>query len=109
MINLSDDINVLLGIVNNGYDKNHLILNVDKFSSVIKTSGNELNDITSRLQSKRDIFNLSYDDRDLVVNFRDLYSYGLKSIISRRNNSITFTFSSKFIREYGENHYIRIV
>jgi len=76
---------------------------------VIKTSGNELNDITSRLQSKRDIFNLSYDDRDLVVNFRDLYSYGLKSIISRRNNSITFTFSSKFIREYGENHYIRIV
>lgn len=109
MINLSDNINVLLDTVNSGYDKNHLILSVDKFSSVIKMTRDEIINIISRLQSKKDIFNLSYDDRDLVVNFRDLYSYGLKSIISRRNNSITFTFSSKFIREYGENHYIRIV
>ncbi|WP_428568983.1 MAG: hypothetical protein ACP59X_10345 [Solidesulfovibrio sp. DCME] len=109
MINLSDDINVLLGIVNSGYDKNHLILTVDKFSSVIKMTRDEIINIISLLQSKKDIFNSSYDDRDLIVNFRDLYSYGLKFIISRRNNSITFTFSSKFIREYGENHYIHII
>lgn len=109
MINLSDDINVLLGIVNNGYDKNHLILNVDKFSCEMKMSRDEISNIISRLNNKKDIFSLSYDDKSLIVNFRDLYAYGLKFIVSRINNSITFTFSSKFLREYGESYYIRII
>jgi hypothetical protein len=109
MINLSNDINVLLGTVNSGYDKNHLTLNVDKFSSVIKMSRDEITNTISQLNNKKDIFSVSYDYGDLIANFRDMYSYGLKFIISRRNNSIMFTFASHFIREYGENHYIHII
>lgn len=111
MINLtsSDDINVLLNIVNNGHDKNKIVLNVDKFSSVLKLSRDEIINIISQLNNKKDIFNSSYDNGDLIASFRDMYAYGLKSIISRRNSSITFTFSSKFIRKYGESYYINII
>lgn len=109
MTNLTSDINVLLNVVNSGYDKNHLVLNVDKFSCEMKMSRDEISDTISRLQSIKNIFSVSYDGGNLIANFRDLYAYGLKFIISRRNNSITFTFSSKFIREYGESYYILII
>lgn len=104
------DINVLLDIVNNSDTINDLIkLNVDKFGAIIKFSKDDINDIISKLQTKKDIISLSYDDGDLIASIRAYHSYGLKIIISRRNNTIMFTFSSKFIRDYGENHYIIIV
>ncbi len=104
------DINVLLDIVNSSDTIQDLIkLNVDKFGAIIKFSKNNLNDIISKLQTKKDIFSLSYDDGDLIASIRAYHSYGLKIIISRRINTITFTFSSHFIRDYGESHYIVIV
>lgn len=113
---MMNNVHNVLNFVNNRKQSNvsgdiAISCNIDKFSGILTFDKyDDVNYISSQVQMRSDIFNVSRKDGIMTINFRKYYSYGFKITLSEYYKYIRFSFSSKMLRMFeNESDYLNYV
>jgi len=111
-----NNVHNVLNFVNNRKQSNvngdiAIACNIDKFSGILTFDNyDDINYISSNVQMRSDVFNVSRNDGIMTINFRKYYSYGYKITLSEYYKYIRFSFSSKMLRMFEkESEYINYI